>query len=87
MTYGNSKQDERGVPKTMEENQIRTEQGIESDPTKLSSIGGKSALKANDQNNPVELKQLEKKPAWVDCPFCHSRVETRVEKHVKKEDV
>ncbi|KAJ0120294.1 hypothetical protein J7T55_001152 [Diaporthe amygdali] len=86
MTYAKFKQ-EKSVQKTVVDNQKMDNQGIADAPTKLSSVDGKHSMAANDENNPVELKHLEKKPAWVDCPFCHSRVETRVEKHVRKEDV
>lgn len=53
----------------------------------FSSTGGKPSITDNDQDNPLELKHLGKKEAWVDCPFCHSRVKTRTEKHARKEDV
>lgn len=45
------------------------------------------SMTTNNQDHPLKLRQLAKKEAWVDCPFCHSRVQRRIEKHVEKEDV
>ncbi len=43
----------------------------------------KGAKDNMDQQKPVDptpLNQLKHTPQWIDCPFCHQRTETRIEK-------
>ena len=43
----------------------------------------KGAKDNMDQQKPVDptpLDQLGDTPQWIDCPFCHRRTETRLEK-------